>query len=724
MAILTREQLNNFNKKMLGLGAPVVIDGQGYNKYDFGVMSDFATKNVEKLTNRQLWYIAITLGKYKNTQLEAYKADLEETIRHYSTDKAVEVVGKTDTVVQIKWGFDKTVSEALKGKLDKSQYAWTKENGSWILNVKWGYVPTIIEEFSRNKLNCAALKKAYDTAKKPTVTQGELDFSDTKANTTTKKTPQVKKSLGEIIAKRSDKEVDVLEIASPYNKELVDLYKTIPAAEWDKVKKVWRIKIEYANDLYNGLPEGWKCDTIKKWAELVASWKEEYSLVDWKQYPLKYTPYEFQPKDAEKLLRLKVGLNGNEVGCGKTLEMVLVGESIPKKKLVICPATLRLNWEREIKMVNPKANVTILYSDKPYETVDGWNIISYNSLTKFQQELEEELFPVVIADEAHYIQAINNYGKPDSKRAWGVLRLAATAGWVFPVTGTPKTNRNKNLYNLLRMIRHPLTKVPRAFYEYGKTYCEGKHTRFGWDYNGNSNDEELNKLLKPIMVRHLKRDVLPNLKKQRQAIPVQVDLRQYNSLIAEYLEKRKNRNSETLVALNRAKQVVAIQKAAHSIEFAKEIIDGGEQVVIVTCYEEVVKKVEKAFKGSCGKIIGGMSDKEKQATIDQFQAKEIPVVVLNIVAGGVGITLTAASKMIINDVSWVPGDVSQAEGRIWRSGQTDTAMIYFMTAAECPMDEMLIDLIVYKSDTINKAIDGGTGESLNLRALVEKALVE
>lgn len=702
MAILNRTQINEFNRTMLGLGAPVVIDGQGYNKYDYSVMCDFAERDFNALTERQVWFVVKTLGKYKNTQLTSYKSDLEETITYYTqiTDKSVvKVLSSDDTVIRLSWAWNPKVNEALKGKLDKSQYGWEKTQNGWVLKVKLGYVPVIVEEFERLGLNCAQIKTAKP-AKSSAV--------------------PVAKPLVTLEVTRS-KDIDTLEIKSEYNKALVDVYHEVEGMRWDGKKKIWTIAIENVATLYDKLPKFVDKTALREWAELIKGWKVDYKLVDLSQYSLRFQPYQFQPKDAEKLLKLHTGLNANEVGCGKTFEMVIVGESIPQKKLVICPATLRLNWEREIKMVNPDAEVHIQYSDQPFKTVDGWNIIGYPSLTKFQAQLESAKFNVVMADEAHYIQAINNYGKPDSQRAQCVLRLAATAGYVFPITGTPKTSRNKNLFNILRMIRHPLTKGYGAFQNFGRRYCEGKKTPWGWDYNGNSYDSELNASLQPIMVRHLKRDVLPNLKKQRQAIPVKVNLSQYFQLIAEYMEQRKNPNGEELVTLTKAKQVVAIQKAQHSIEFAKEIVESGEKAVIVTCYTEVVNKVMKSFK-NCLKLVGGMSDKAKQDTIDQFQNGNADVIVINVVAGGVGVTLTAASKMIINDLPWTTGEIEQAEGRIWRGGQTKTAMVYYMSAIGCPMDESLIDTIVYKSQTINDAVDGGLGDNLDLRKLLDEIL--
>lgn len=522
--------------------------------------------------------------------------------------------------------------------------------------------------------------------------------------------------------KRSSTEVDMLDIKMEYHPQIVDaLHQT--GGLWDNRAKTWKIYIENAVKLYQHIQPICDNKELKKWAELVNSWHQSYPLINYQELPLKFQPYNFQPQDAAKLLELRLGLNANEVGCGKTFEMVLVGESLPMKKLVICPASLRLNWEREIKMVNPQASVHIQYNDQPFQT-DDWTIIGYPSLKKFLTQLENQNFQCVMIDEAHYIQAVNNWGKPTSQRAEAVLRIAATAAYVFPITGTPKTSRNKNLYNILRLLRHPLTRGHYAFHRYGVQYCDYHQTNWGADYNGNSNDAELNQILQPIMIRHLKKDVLPHLKKQRQTIPVSISLVKYNRLISDYLEQRQYPNSEgkQLVILNKAKQVVAIQKAEESIEFAKNFVDNDESVVIATCYTEVVNKVLKAFPGKVEKIVGGMTDTQKQTAIDNFQAGKSRVMVINYEAGGVGITLTTAAVMILNDLPWVTGAVEQAEGRIWRAGQSSNVMIYFMVATNCPMDEILVDTIVYKSATINAAVDGGLGMEIDLRRMLDKFL--
>ena len=712
MAILTRQEIMNFNNKMLGLGAPIELDGQGYNKLDYGKMMDFSTKNISQLTDRQMWFITMTLGKYKNTQLTQYKGDIEDTINHYKalpiSKPVVNVVDTSDKVIRLSWKFNQQISDDLKYSLNKKMYSWNKVNGSWVLNVIWEYVDELIKAFEAAGLDCSEVQKAVSNH-----IRGQLQPING--------TPKVTSPKMKLKITRSTKSVDTLSIVSDYDAQLIDIYHTIPNMMWDAKTKSWVVYIENAAELYDAIPDDYDKKSLKPWADLVRGWETTHQLVNYSQLPLKFQPYDFQPQDAQKLLQLKIGLNANEVGCGKTFEQILIGESIPMKKLVICPATLRLNWEREIKMVNPGAVVHIQYSDQPFKTVEGWNIIGYPSLTKFQKQLEATLFQVVMADEAHFIQAVDSYGKPNSKRAESVLRIAATAQYVYPITGTPKTNRNLNLYNILRMLRHPLTRGKYAFSNYGKHFCDGQATRWGMDYSGNTNDKELNEILTPLMVRHLKKDVLPHLQKQRQAIPVSVNLREYFKAIDEYMEARKNREAEALVALTRAKQVVAVQKAQHTIELAKEISERGEKVVITTSFTEVVNQIEKAFQG-CLKIVGGMSDKQKQATIDEFQNGSAQVIVLNYEAGGVGVTLTSSSTMLMNDLPWTTGSCEQAEGRIWRAGQTKTAMIYYIMAVGCPMDERLIDMIVYKSQTINRVMDNGLGDEMDLRKELERIL--
>lgn len=711
---LSISKLQEINEAMLGLGAPIEIDGQGYNKVHFDYMRQLYWENQNVTKNQQIAMVR-TMLNYSNTQLAKYKSDLKETLEFLEESKNVVVQPKVKVVsfdaetVSISWKFNRGISDYIKSS-DRSNYKWNKDdNGNWILKLYWDRAEEYIDEF---------IKAGYDTSEIATAEakSKEIILKDASG--------KVIEFAYEVIVERPEDHIDTLTLKVNYHPVIANAIKNIPYISFNQSKQEYTFRIDESARLYEALKNCGKSIDLKElqpWKNLVDSWNQEFEMIDISKTSLPFKPYDFQPEDIKRMLKEKVVLNANDMGCGKTMESIITGESMTMKKLVICPATLRLNWEREIKMINPDANVVVLYNDTDFEVAD-WTIIGYPSVAKFQKELEKENFQCIFVDEAHYCQAINSSGSPDSIRAKAVLRLVATAGWVYPLTGTPKTNRNKNLFNILRMIRHDLAKGQWSFIDYGRQYCDGIKSTWGWDFEGNSNDEDLYEKLKPRMIRHLKKEVLPNLKKQRMIIPVKVDLTEYNKAIAEYLENRKSKEAEQLARLMRARKILATQKVGETIDYAKELVDAGEKIIIVTCFTEVVKIVEKAFAGNVVKIVGGMSDSQKNSAKDEFQTGKTQVLIANIQCAGVGLTLTASHNMIFNDYSFVTGDIIQAEDRICRGGQTECCMIHYMTAKGADVEEDFVDMLTYKSDTINQAIDGGNGESIDFRLLVEKSV--
>lgn len=498
----------------------------------------------------------------------------------------------------------------------------------------------------------------------------------------------------------------------------------------DYVKRVKRtneylIFIEDIIKLYNELrsiQKHYQFKGIAEWVRIVNEWGSDYAPV-----PLnsRFEPYPFQLEDVDILLRRHKCILGNDMGCGKTHESVRVGMSLPMKKLIICPASLRLNWEREINIVDADAEIEVIYSNTKKINLKEWNIIGYSSVEKHYDTLNKAHIQCIFVDEAHFCQAVANSGKPSSKRALAVLKLTATAGWVYPITGTPITNRNKNLYNILQMINHPLTRRDNAFFTYGKQYCDGKRNKFGWNFEGNSNSEELHFLINSYMIRHLKSEVLPNLKKQRQSIPLKVNLNGYNKALKEYFDSRDNEDDDKTILslLMKARMSLAKEKVSESIDLASSIIQNNNQIIIATCFTAVVEEVEKVFKDNVCKIVGGMSDIKKQEAVDMFQSGQKQVMVLNIDAGGVGITLTASHIMIINDLPWTTGQLTQVEDRICRTGQTaEYSIIYYMTAIGAVVEEKMVNSLTSKSNNINTVVDGGDGEELDFINLVKNGL--
>lgn len=433
--------------------------------------------------------------------------------------------------------------------------------------------------------------------------------------------------------------------------------------------------------------------------------KSSNQLVDLSTLSLPFTPYDFQIEDATKIIKKKRVLLGHEMGCGKTFISVLVGTSLNMPKLVICPASLRLNWYREITNVCPDADVQIqLNAEAPHFGKD-WTIIGYGSVAKFLDDLKK-YFNCIFVDECHACKAVNNWGNPTSKRAKSVLELADAVEYCYPLTGTPLPSHNIDLYNILKMLKCEAFDFNNkwAFLNFANKFCDPKETYFGKDFSGNSNSDQLHALLSNIMVRRLKRDVLPNLKKQRQFIPLDPHFKREYMNIEKRLYEPEDGDTYMGLAMT-GRKMLSIYKLDAAIELAETLIDAGESVVIVTNFVDSADLLKDHFKDSCCEIRGGMSDQAKQQSIDDFQNKQKTVCVLNMQAGGVGITLTAAHTMIIIDYAWVPSDMVQVEDRICRTGQTESCMIYYVYCMNSILDSLFIEMISSKSANIDTVVD-------------------
>ena len=443
------------------------------------------------------------------------------------------------------------------------------------------------------------------------------------------------------------------------------------------------------------------------------------SLVDISKLTLPFTPYEYQIEDATNIVKMKRALIGHEMGCGKTFISILVGISIDMPKLVICPESLRLNWLREIKNVTPDADVQVQLSSETPHFGKDWTIIGYGSVSKFIANLKQ--FDCVFIDEVQYCKAVNNWGKPASKRAAAVMEIATNATYCYVLSGTPLPSHNKDLFNILKILKCPEFDFNNqwAFRNFAIKYCDPKETYFGMDYSGNSNSDKLHSTLEPLMIRRLKKDVLPDLKKQRQFIPIAPKFKRDYKAILTRLEKPNPEDTYMGLAMT-GRRMLSQYKLDAAIDLAESMIDAEQSVVIVTNFIETADHLKEHFKDNACEIRGGMSDSDKQLAIDEFQAGQTKVCILNMMAGGVGITLTASHNMIILDYAWLPADMIQVEDRICRSGQTECCNIYYIYCENSLFDTIFIDMISDKSANIDLVVDNADN-TFDLKDTKDKA---
>ena len=408
-------------------------------------------------------------------------------------------------------------------------------------------------------------------------------------------------------------------------------------------------------------------------------------------------PLEHQKESIQKLVENKKFILADDMGLGKTTSTIIAAlESGSKKVLIICPATLKINWKREIEN----------YSDKPVYIAEGKNfstdadfvIINYDIIKNFhdtkkkgESQILDANFDLVVVDEAHYIK------NATAQRTKLINDLVKKVDRLWLLTGTPMTSRPIDYFNLLSLIESPVAKNWMA---YAIRYCQGYQFNVGgrkvWNVMGASNLEELRDRTAGLTLRRLKENVLDLPDKIITPVYLRLKSKMYEEIMGEYYDwyDKNPEESKSLTVqftkLTKIRQVIADEKISQTIELAENIVEQGKKVIIFCNFTDSLNKICEHFGKAAVKVDGSMSKPERQHSVDSFQdSDKIKVFVGNIKAAGVGITLTAAEAVIMNDLSFLPSDHAQAEDRAYRYGQKNNVLVYY------PIFENTIEGIIY-----------------------------
>lgn len=429
------------------------------------------------------------------------------------------------------------------------------------------------------------------------------------------------------------------------------------------------------------------------------------------------------------LLGRRRAILADDMGLGKTRQALtaLTAAAPAGPWLVVAPASVKRNWEREILAARPGDRVTILPTSAAVDPgYAGWVVVNYDILAKHVQLLETLPWAGLVFDEAHYLK------NHTSQRSRLARRLVADApdAFLYALTGTPLTNRPRDLFPLLQLIGHPMG---RSFLSFAKRYCAAHHNGFGWVTDGASNLEELRTQLHGIMVRRTKAEVLDLPPKLRTWLPVAVPegtgrketRRVLETLIAGALARaagaRPRERSDgkaprgrtpgqdrarLLADITRARLQIAKAKAATTIEFVQGVVDQGQKAIVFSAFDEPVRKVAGHFGDRAVLLTGSTPSATRQKLVDRFQSDDrVRVFVANLVAGGVGLNLTAARQVVFNDLDWVPANHWQAEDRAYRIGQAGTVNVTYF-AAEGTVDDFVAHSLRVKAALIDAVVEG------------------
>lgn len=519
----------------------------------------------------------------------------------------------------------------------------------------------------------------------------------------------------------------------------------IDGARFDWKEKNWRIPLEqksivlklqkYTNADY------YKIDASKEEIGEIPELPELQNEIPL-SHPDGFGFRPYQTKGVARGLHLKRFINGDEQGLGKTLQSIgtIHGASLQGENvfpcLVICPASTKINWKREWEMwTNRKAMVL-----EP-KLKDSWHryfeigmadvfIVNYESLKKYfvlsmppkgklrrsadiKMDSRIDLFKSVIVDESHRCK------DPKTQQAKFTLNITHNKEWVILLTGTPVVNKPSDLFPQLAIINR--LKDFGGKREYFQRYCEGG--------TGSSNLKELNYFLnKRCFFRREKKDVAKDLPdKQRQTILCDITTRkQYNHARDEFVsflkekgcndeEIAKKMRGEIMVKITELKKLSAYGKLNEAKEFIHEVVDSGEKLIVFVIHHIIVDELLKEFPKAVT-VTGRDNTDQKQASIDAFQKDpDVKLIICNIKAAGVGITLTASSRVAFIEYPWTYADCIQCEDRAHRIGQKNNVMCTYFLGQDT-IDERMYELILEKrhvGNTITGANDNINMEMVN-----------
>jgi SWI/SNF-related matrix-associated actin-dependent regulator 1 of chromatin subfamily A len=447
-------------------------------------------------------------------------------------------------------------------------------------------------------------------------------------------------------------------------------------------------------------------------------------VIDYDKYSHR-PPLQHQKESIQKLVENKKFILADDMGLGKTTSTIIAAlETGAKKILIICPATLKINWKREIENYSDRS--IFISEGKTFSTEHDFVIINYDIIKNFHDTKKKDEsqviaanFDLVVVDEAHYIK------NPTAQRTKLINDIAKNVDRLWLLTGTPMTSRPMDYFNLLHLIESPVAKNWMA---YAIRYCSGYQFNVGgrkvWNVTGSSNLEELRDRTTGLVLRRLKENVLDLPEKIITPVYLRLKSKAYEEVMGEYYDwyDKNPEESKSLTVqftkLTKVRQIIADEKILQTIEIAENIIEQGKKVIIFCNFTDSLNKICQHFGKTAVKVDGSMSKPERQHSVDNFQESDkVKVFVGNIKAAGVGLTLTAGEAVIMNDLSFLPSDHAQAEDRAYRYGQKNNVLVYY------PIFENTIEGVIY--DILNnkkQVIATVMGDNLNSSDMAEEIL--
>lgn len=428
---------------------------------------------------------------------------------------------------------------------------------------------------------------------------------------------------------------------------------------------------------------------------------------------------------------------GDDMGLGKTVQaLAYISQYRPLHVLIVCPASVKLNWKTEARKWLPEDyTIHLMEGRKAVPFTPGWplvSIVNYDVLASM--DFSQCEYDLVVYDEAHMLKT------PDAKRTAAAAGICTSKRLLM--TGTPIINRPKEIWQLMLLCGMCR---PDEFHAFGLKYCNARKTtevrmvgpkgaKFPkqlqvWNYDGASNLEELNYWLrKKCLIRRMKADVLTDLpEKTRQIIELDgfepnEDI--FNRIKDLYNLRRQTTYEATVKKLDDEirlafeevsliRHETALEKMTDGLAFIMNALQSTDKLFVAAYHRDVIEELAKELWHAGMKPVqhhGGMTGSQKQASLDAFiNDPSCRVIVGQLQATGVGVNglQGVCSHLIVYELPWSPSELTQLEDRLHRYGQHDNVLVQHLVYNNS-IDARISKTLVKKQEIISTAIDVST----------------
>ena len=458
------------------------------------------------------------------------------------------------------------------------------------------------------------------------------------------------------------KEFDALEM--PDTEALWRDFERNSAAYYAQLDRLDRELGAAIDNSYSGLPE-----------ELVRSVEQQPIYVD----ALKATLRTYQEFGVRYILRQGNALLGDEMGLGKTVQAIAAMVSLKALGathfMVVCPASVLVNWAREVAQFSDLPVTLIKGGDfeasRRWQDRGGVAVTTYESISRFALP-QSFTFAMLIADEAHYVK------NPAARRTQALLILSRKAQRTLFMTGTPLENRVDEMCFIVSCLRPDIAGEIRQM-----KYISAA--------------PQFREKLAPVYLRRTRENVLSEL-------PALIEKEQWVEMTAEeWKQYLLSVMQENFMAMRQVswdiQDVRRSSKAKRLLELCREAEEDGRKIIVFSFFRQTIQQVKDLLGSKALEpITGSVSASRRQQIVDEFTAAgDGTVLICQVQAGGTGLNIQAASVIIFCEPQIKPSIENQAVSRAYRMGQVRSVMVHRLLC-DNTVDERILELLREKQE--------------------------